>query len=175
MKFYLSVFLFFYSFIVFSQQTVDTQIILKNKDTLNTKLIIPFNPGDNYFSIKNKNDKKERIDKRLISSLSYLFNGKEINFDTSEDGIFRQIVFKGKRINWYRMTSNDIYDSSVSNQDIITNFKGNTVKIRVYKKSKDALKEITENIPEINNYIDSIQKLDEEKIIDILQKYEDIN
>lgn len=175
MKFYLSLFLFLYSIIAFSQKTVDTQIVLKNKDTLNTKLIIPFNPGDSHFIILNNKNKREVIDRNLINSLSYIFDGKKINFDTSEDGIFRRIVFKGKKTSWYRMTSNNIYSGALSNQEIIINFRGTSVKIKVYKKSKDALKTITENIPELNSYIDSIEKLDEEKIISVLEKYDDIN
>lgn len=73
------------------------------------------------------------------------------------------------------MTSNNIYSGALSNQEIIINFRGTSVKIKVYKKSKDALKTITENIPELNSYIDSIEKLDEEKIISVLEKYDDIN
>ena len=160
----------FFAINIFAQKTVSVVIILKDNDTLKTNLIIPFNVSSKNKFILNEG-KRESIKTSDIHLLSYNYNGKDILFVEDNDSL-KQVLFEGKKIKWYKTFTNNLYDGSVMDSDYIENEKNEKVRIGIYKKSKDKLKEITNNNPAINEILDN-SKIDEEVILKVLKLYEE--
>jgi hypothetical protein len=127
-----------------------------------------------YFAIYDNAGKKNYISYEIVKKMTfkdYKSNERVFINRGNRFNSLHEVLYDGK-IKWYREFYSNPYDQSTVIIEHFVNENNLEVRVAPFSSIKNKLKEVTNSRPELKIKIENLSKIDNEKIIEILQAYE---
>ena len=190
MKNFLVLFLVLFTIVLHAQkENIDAKIIFKDGTEQNSKIKFRVNMfwsdliDESSVAFKDvlvmdQNGKLIKTPSSLIQRIEFidLKNKKRVFASRPEYKYLVEMLFEGKKLQWVRYYNIHSYDGSTQQTDYFHKPKMKTVALGVFSNNRKKLKELTGDRPDLIPLIEKINfdKLKEEALIEILQKYEEV-